>query len=185
MKLLKEWAISCKALDEGRQIFIARKGGIAEEEGEFVVQDKEFFLYPVYLHQTKDLIKPAYHLNFDLTASQEPTDKKIHIRNFAKVTDSWKITNFEILKKLEPEHIWNDTLLKQRFEWGNELGLTIVVLRVYHLLEEITISMKKEYGGCSSWVEVNTKKKIPQMMPVLSEREFAERRASLRLKVGP
>ena len=145
--LLKEWAITCNFLDNGRQIFVARKGGIVEEEGEFVVANREFFLFPGYLHQNREALKPSCHLDLEFVASREPRDGKIHLRNFARVTDSWKIRDFEALKRLDREHIWETRLLRQRFEWGNELGLTVVVLRVYRLVEEKVLPMKKEYGG--------------------------------------
>lgn len=182
MKLLKEWAIVCKALDEGRQIFIARKGGIAEEEGEFVLQEREFFLWPVYLHQNKEALKPSLHLDLELIASQEPKDGKIHLKNYAKVTDSWRIRDLKTLKGLDREHIWNEEFFRLRFEWGTELGLTIVILRVYRLLEEIVLPMKREYGGCKSWVTVEKEIKPPLMMPVLSDGEFAQKRTLLPAK---
>lgn len=185
MKLLKEWAIVCRALDDGRQIFIARKGGIAEEEGEFVLQDRAFFLWPVTLHQNREALKPSMHLELDLIASSEPKDGKIHLKNYAVVTDSWKIQDFNILKSLDREHIWDETLFRQRFEWGNELGLHLIVLKVYRLLEEIVIPMKKEYGGCRSWVTVEKQVKIPRMFPALSDAEFSDKRSRLKSLLLP
>lgn len=37
---LKEWAVVVKALRQGRQIFLLRKGGIAEQCGEFRVDQR-------------------------------------------------------------------------------------------------------------------------------------------------
>ena len=49
----KEWAVICRALAEGRQSLILRKGGIAEEGGRFRVEHTGFWLYPTYAHQQK------------------------------------------------------------------------------------------------------------------------------------
>src|ERR1051326_6913832 len=56
----KEWAISCEAMREGRQILLIRKGGIREDGGKFEIHDPEFFLMPTYEHQNARLLQPAY-----------------------------------------------------------------------------------------------------------------------------
>jgi hypothetical protein len=178
--LLKEWAIVCKALDDGRQIFVARKGGVAEEEGEFAIVNREFFLFPGYLHQNREALKPRHHLELEFVAAEEPKDGKIHLKNFARVTDTWQITDFRKLQTLDREHIWETSLLKQRFEWGPWKGLHLLILRAYRLLGEIVLPMKKEYGGCKSWVSVEKEINPPPMTPVLSDVEFAEKRDRIR-----
>ncbi|HVZ81376.1 MAG TPA: DUF1802 family protein, partial [bacterium] len=54
---LKEWAVVLKALEEGKQTILLRKGGIAEEGGEFKPEHPEFFLYPTFEHETPAAIK--------------------------------------------------------------------------------------------------------------------------------
>jgi len=44
----KEWAVICRALAEGRQALILRKGGIEETGGTFEVEHSRFWLYPTY-----------------------------------------------------------------------------------------------------------------------------------------
>ena len=56
---LKEWAVTIKALDEGKQVFLLRKGGIREKE--FKLLHDVFLLYPSYEHQKSELLKPEYH----------------------------------------------------------------------------------------------------------------------------
>ena len=47
----KEWAVICRALAEGRQSLILRKGGIAEAGGQFRPEHDRFLLYPTYFHE--------------------------------------------------------------------------------------------------------------------------------------
>ena len=54
----KEWAVICRALAEGKQALILRKGGIAETGGEFAVEHTRFWLFPTYTHQQRDGIRP-------------------------------------------------------------------------------------------------------------------------------
>ena len=56
----KEWAVICQALAEGTQALILRKGGIAEEGGEFRIEHNRFWLYPTYVHQQENGIQEDY-----------------------------------------------------------------------------------------------------------------------------
>ncbi len=47
----KEWAVICRALAEGKQALILRKGGIAEAGGAFRVEQTRFWLFPTFVHQ--------------------------------------------------------------------------------------------------------------------------------------
>ena len=48
MQALKEWAVVCRALEEGRQIVLLRKGGILEYRQSFKVKHDRFLLFPTY-----------------------------------------------------------------------------------------------------------------------------------------
>ena len=58
LSALKEWALVCKLLLEGRQAIMLRKGGI-DEKG-FWVEADEFFLYPTYFHQMAEKVRPEF-----------------------------------------------------------------------------------------------------------------------------
>ena len=81
---LKEWAAVCHALETGRQIMLLRKGGIHEAAGEFELDHQEFLLFPTYVHQKLEMIKPADCAGLELRNS-EPAEIKISA--FASVTD--------------------------------------------------------------------------------------------------
>ena len=57
---LKEWAVTVRALNQGSQVLLLRKGGIREEGKDFRVVHPEFILYPTYEHQRPDLLKAPY-----------------------------------------------------------------------------------------------------------------------------
>ena len=60
MIALKEWAIICKALEDGKQMLLLRKGGIMEYRKGFEVKHNEFLLYPTFEHQSIESIKAEY-----------------------------------------------------------------------------------------------------------------------------
>ena len=86
---LKEWAIVVRALSEGSQIFLLRKGGIAEADGEFRLATQEFFLYPTWEHQQKALLQPRYAGAFDLLPSPTQPAGELSFEHYAVVTDVW------------------------------------------------------------------------------------------------
>ena len=57
---LKEWAIVCKAAEEGKQVLLFRKGGIMEYRNGFELKHKNFFLFPTFEHQSMDSIRNEY-----------------------------------------------------------------------------------------------------------------------------
>ena len=58
MEGLKEWATVVKALEQGKQTVILRKGGILETASGFKIESKKFFLFPTWEHQEIKHVKP-------------------------------------------------------------------------------------------------------------------------------
>src|SRR4029434_4686398 len=67
---LKEWAAVCRALETGRQMILLRKGGIYESAGEFEVENRQFLLFPTFLHQNLAMLKPEAHVGFQPHAAE-------------------------------------------------------------------------------------------------------------------
>src|SRR6516225_6930416 len=81
----KEWAVICRALAEGRQALILRKGGIAEEGGAFAVEHRTFWLYPTYVHQQKEgVIADALPL-LERAEAERPPAGVVRLSHFAEV----------------------------------------------------------------------------------------------------
>ncbi|MEO6907416.1 MAG: DUF1802 family protein, partial [Abditibacteriaceae bacterium] len=57
---LKEWNATCRALAEGRQIILLRKGGLLDEEGVFTLEQSSFWMLPTAFHQEPYLLKKAH-----------------------------------------------------------------------------------------------------------------------------
>jgi len=51
---LKEWAIVCKAIEDGKQVLLFRKGGIMEYRNGFELKHKVFFLFPTFENKSID-----------------------------------------------------------------------------------------------------------------------------------
>ena len=56
MNALKEWATIVKALENGKQTIILRKGGILETASGFEIIAKKFLLFPTWEHQEINML---------------------------------------------------------------------------------------------------------------------------------
>jgi hypothetical protein len=151
---LKEWAVVCKALEEGRQVILLRKGGIMEYRQGFEVKHTDFFLYPTFEHQSKESLQPNYVNKLDIVLQNAPVNNKNRITSCATVVLVKEITNKSVLGRLEKYHIWNDQYINVRFSYNPKRPLNVVVLRVYKMNTPLEVDVKPELTGCKSWIPV-------------------------------
>src|SRR5436190_16866189 len=99
---LKEWAVVSRALESGRQIVLLRKGGIYEAAGEFEVENREFLLFPTYLHQKRQMLKEAERGGFE-ERSAEPAEIVLSVAGV--VSDIVQVKSRQQIQTIDQEHI--------------------------------------------------------------------------------
>jgi hypothetical protein len=165
---LKEWAIVCKAAENGKQVLLFRKGGIMEYRNGFELKHKNFFLFPTFEHQSIDSIRNEYKIELESLENQHNNVNKdnldivqntININLFVEVTYFKEINDIDKLDKLEKFHIWNLDYVKMRFNYNPKKPLYLMLLRTYKLNDPIKIHNKSEWSGCKSWIEIDLKDK--------------------------
>ncbi len=169
---LKEWAVTVQALAQGQQILLLRKGGIHESSQDFRVIHPEFLLYPTYEHQRADLLKPAHQPALEQLLADRPQTDTITFTHFARAEEVIEVAAQERVDDLAPHHIWTDAYAQSRLHWKPMLPLSILLLRVYRLEQPATVPYLKEYGGCTSWVEIMPRIPLGQLAPSLTDAEF-------------
>lgn len=170
---LKEWAVSVKALHDGEQIIVMRKGGIIEETRDFQLLSHSFYLMPAYEHQRKELLKEHYRAGIDETLEEwSPEATVLKLSAYATVEQDIEITDQETLDKLRELHIWTDTFAEERLKWKRKKPLHLLLLKVYKLDEPVYAPMRPAYNGCKSWVRLEDKITEPSMTPVMSDERF-------------
>lgn len=170
MAALKEWAIVCKALEEGRQILLLRKGGIMEYRQGFEIKHNKFLLFPTFEHQSKEYIQPDYINNLDIILQHHlntpchPTANsgRNKITSYARVIDVKEVNDKSILRKLEKYHIWNDRYVNLRMDYNPKKPISVLLLRVYKMNNHLEVDIKREWAGCRSWVSIEIE--FPQMI---------------------
>lgn len=169
MESLKEWATIVKALESGKQTVLLRKGGILETASGFKVESSKFLLYPTWEHQEFYHIKPEFHNFLEDVKNNPPQEGFNTITSFAEVLDEADISSEKTIEELSPFHIWSDSYIKERRNWKPERPMKAVFLQVYKI-PEIEISLKPEYQGCKSWININ--EEILEGQPVLNSEDI-------------
>ena len=169
MIALKEWAIICKALEDGRQILLLRKGGIMEYRKGFELKHNEFLLYPTFEHQSMESIKAEYkeklkeileEQNKYIRKEIDKNNKNFNIYNtniiklFAKVEDVVEISDKVTLSKLRDYHMWSDEYVMTRMNYNPSKPMSILLLRIYKIKKPLIIDINDKWSGCKSWIDI-------------------------------
>lgn len=171
--VLKEWAVIIKALLEGSQIMIMRKGGIREETRDFRLLSDSFYLFPTYEHQRRELLKEEHRRELDDTLAEwSDGQTAVTLRAYAEVAHDIEVTDKETLDRLRSFHIWTDDFAEERLRWKKTKPLHLLLLRVYRLDRPETVPLREEYNGCKSWVRLENEGPAGTAVPVLTDEVF-------------
>ena len=143
------------ALLEGEQLVDVRKGGLREDGRHFGIEADRFWLYPTYLHQQAELLKPAYRHTLEHVLAGAPPADVVRIPGWADVVGVATLTEPEHLAAIDSKFIWTLDYAEARLKWKKRDPLWVMVLRVHRLDEPIEVPYREEYGGCTSWVDLD------------------------------
>lgn len=187
MLALKEWSIICKAMEEGKQTILLRKGGILEYKKGFEISQKLFLLYPTFEHQAAEYLQSNYLQEYELllkrNSSEIVQDKVNTIRIIARIEAMEEFHDHELLSKLEKYHIWNEKYVNMRMNYNPKKPMNALLLRIYKLSQPISIDVNPEWAGCKSWIDIeflskygnqygNINELLNQSVPVIKDRDF-------------
>ena len=181
---LKEWAVVVKAVDEGRQTILIRKGGIQDEGGQFRVEHRDFVFYPTFEHQSKDLVTPEAHALFDEVVVGQPPPGRIRFTVMAKVVEVLEARTIERLRALADLHIWSPRVIEQRFASGDTAGALVLVIRAFKLARPIEAEEQPAYAGCRSWVTLAAPLSAAGVAPVLPDEAFMRQVETVRARLA-
>ncbi len=188
---LKEWAIALESLEQGKTIMLLRKGGIKESQGKFLVprdgaerplRDR-ILLYPTYEHQQPALLKPEYQSRVTpVVSGWHP--QQVTISSWAEITDVLPVSEENTVKALLPFHIWNEQFIGDRLKWKPHQPIYILLLRTYKLLTSQVIDYRPQYGGCTSWLDLDSAIDIDNTQPILTDDIYNQLATKIRQIVG-
>ncbi len=175
---LKEWAVVNRALGEGAQICVLRKGGIREEDGEFRLKESEFFIFPGWEHQNRDGLQEKYQSWVD-DAAPDFEKNGLPIDVYAQVDHVQPLNEIEKLRRLMPFTIWSESFFEKRLAYKPENALHLIVLKCFRRAEPLTLPWGPFYAGCKSWVPLKQELPTDGFQPVLGDSEFNQRKQQI------
>jgi hypothetical protein len=178
---LKEWAVVQRSLLEQHQIILVRKGGIAEETGDFGLKAKQFVLLAGYEHETERRgdIQPCFDQWLREEEDKHPPQGQIRIECACEVEAAIQVLDREQLVALMPQHIWSRQFIDGRYEWEPYKPVTALLVRAFRLPQPAFLPYRREYGGCRSWVTLETAIDTSGSVPAIAADETFRRRLDL------
>lgn len=167
----KEWAVICESLGQGKQAIILRKGGIAEDEGEFGATHTRFWLYPTYVHQQERGISEEIRPLLQAVQASRPPQGKVRLQLWAEVTGIYRVRDEWLAFMLPHLHFWAEETVRQRYNYRVP-GLFLLATRVYRIPTPHEIDELPAYAGCKSWVELDKPLSTEGSTPVLSDADY-------------
>lgn len=174
---LKEWNVVCEAIARGQQIVLARKGGIAEPEGEFELPKNRFWLYPTHFHEAESKLNAmgkkllADHPEF----TQPPTSAEVKMHLVCEVAEAIYLEDEAKLDASLFEQILNREALHMRYHYRAP-GIHLLVVRAYEVRDAVTITPTDAMSGCKSWVELPKPLLTGDLQPVIADEDFEVRK---------
>jgi hypothetical protein len=169
----KEWAVICKALGEGTQALILRKGGIAETGNDFQVEQRRFWLFPTYTHQQRAGIKPEAIPLLEQVEAERPPPGMVCLSHFAEVTGMYHVHDLVPALVLNHLHIWSEETVRMRFAYRTP-GIYVLPVRVYRATQTFELPDIPKYAGCRSWVELHQPLPTDGAVPVLNDEPYSD-----------
>ena len=181
MKALKEWATVVKALENGNQTVLLRKGGIMETASGFRLEARTFALYPTYEHQENSSLKSQYYGYLADAREGQPPEGYNTITSVAEVVEEKDLESMGKIEQLSPFHIWSDSYIVERMNWMPSKPMKAIFLRVLRI-PPVEIPVLPDYHGCKSWIELNVNSGSGKA--VLSDAELGAQLKEFRRIVG-
>ncbi len=166
---LKEWSTAIDALLTGELILLLRKGGIADPARPFANLCRQIALFPTHEHQAAHALKAEYPIKN--WASQAD----IILSGWAQITHGFTLDSLRTVQSLLPFHIWTADFIAERFNWRPQQPLQILCLRTYAFQQPISLSNIPQYGGCRSWITLESPIPTDTSLPALSDAEYLAR----------
>lgn len=182
---LKEWSGICRALAEGRQTILLRKGGIDEGPGGFTPEHSAFWLYPTHVHQAQQGLREYAEEEPEPTVATaaDPARASVPIRALALVHMVHHIDRAALLPVLTPFHVWTLQTVEKRFAYRRP-GLWVLGVRVFLRADPWILAPTEAQLGCKSWVELDLPITTEGLVPVLASHNWSARGNELRAVLG-
>jgi hypothetical protein len=177
---LKEWAVAVKALREGRQVLLVRKGGISEETRHFRIEAERFLFFPTYEHQRADLLQPAFQDDLAAVLAEPRDPTRVRFDTYAELTDLIEVSEPAQVEALAPFSCFSTEYAEERLRWKPRHPLLVMAIRAYRLKQPVEVAARPDFGGCKSWVTLDDDVSSDNLVAAVDDATYAAQIAAVR-----
>ncbi|MFK7789432.1 MAG: DUF1802 family protein [Phycisphaeraceae bacterium] len=160
---LKEWAIVCDFLAQGKCALLLRKGGIHEAggPGRFALNHDRFLMFPAWEHERLDWIKPTWlasaaGIDLEVDEPEKAEPSLVGFKCYAEAAKIWEVPSREAFEGLDDLHPWAEPQVEMRFGYKPDRPLYLLALRAYRMREAVVVPNRDSFAGCVSWVPLGS-----------------------------
>lgn len=147
-----------RALLDGRQSVLLRKGGIGEKR--FDLAAREFLLFPTVAHGHAERVRPEFR-DLLAAAAADSAEDRLVLRAAAKVVAALPVNRPDNIGAIEDLHIWTaQSVREDRLDFRPRHRLAVLVVQAIPLVEPVELPRTPDYAGCTSWVELPVTPKL-------------------------
>lgn len=161
----KEWASVVLALERGQQRIILRRGGISEDEDVFEPKYARFALFPTYFHQQKSALRPEFVNLVQEAFEREARAGYVRISSWAEVLHVERLESEADLAGLLQLHVYEPHIVLDRLHGTYGRALYALHVCVHCFPRPFELALLPEYGGCKSWVQIESAINAPAFCP--------------------
>lgn len=184
-KALKEWAAVCRALADGQQSVLLRKGGIVEETRDFSLVERRFLLFPTYEHQDESSVQDRFRDDFRRSLDERPPAGVVRIAAWAEVTDLFLTHDLGAVLALADAYAWSADYIRMRMAYKPRKPMHVVVLRAFRLPDPVEMPVLDHFAGCKSWVPLDEPVALDGSVAAVGDDVHGRRVASIAERLGP
>lgn len=147
-----------RALLDGRQSVLLRKGGIGEKR--FDLAAREFLLFPTVAHGHAERVRPEFR-DLLAAAAADSAEDRLVLRAAAKVVAALPVNRPDNIGAIADLHIWTaQSVREDRLDFRPKHRLAVLVVQAIPLVEPVELPRTPDYAGCTSWVELPVTPKL-------------------------
>jgi len=180
----KEWSSVIRALENGDQICLLRKG--PRDESPFDLSRRRFWLVPTYAHQSEESLQPIYRgcLEETVAEREEHAADRIRLQSWVEARALISIRSMERLNWLTDHTVYSPRCLQERFQFQAGECIHLLIVRTYSLPDPRILEKKPEYETCARrggrrWVQLDQRIPLQTDNPALDEAAFEEQKQAL------
>jgi hypothetical protein len=136
------------------------------------MEHRVFVLFPTFEHQNAAQIEQRHEARLQRVVAEAPGAGFTTLTAWAEVTDAMEVTSDEAVRAIAEFSVFSPAYAVERLQWRPKKPLHVLVLRVHRLATAIRLDLLPAYGGCKSWIDLESEVALQPSSPALDPRAF-------------